>query len=221
MSAYLLTTDYTAWGLTASATTDTLVMKASDLIDAYCLRRDYTGATVGLGVNTFVERIQLPEDRNIGRLSYLPFIGWDTTDPNNATGIKGRYGYGRRGDAAINMYEETSLLQLSSIFGGPPAFTAIASAQVDVFAVTGECWFPAGMYMAHYTEVESRYKAGFAVIPDAIKLACVQIVQSLQNRVEGVKSLKAGDRTMQFFGNYAMADDVKATLSSYRARTLA
>lgn len=219
-SAYINPAEYIKWGLTASPATDLLVLKASTLIDQHLNRVDVNGATVGLGVNTFVERLFLPEDRNLVRLAHLPFVSWDTSDTNNPSGIRGRYGYGRRGSSINSMYTELSMLTAAAAFGGPPAWTSITSSQVDVFPLTGEVWIPAGIYAAHYEEVEVRYQAGYGTIPDDIRLAVTMLIANFQNKIPGVQTLKAGDRQLQFFSNEMIDDATKAILAKYRAVSL-
>jgi hypothetical protein len=215
-SLYLLDTEYADWGLpAATAPVTSLVRRASALIDAYCHRKD------GLGVVSYRERLQLPEGRNQSRLTFTPFVAWDTTQPGLPTGIRGRYGTGRRGDGAYDAYEIQTLATIASVFGGPPDWTAIDTALTDIFPNTGEVWVPAGIYQTHYTELDVAYTAGYVTIPDAVKAACSILALSIGNTLgPGIKMIKAGDRTIQGMGNTYMTDDVAAMLEPYRVRTL-
>jgi hypothetical protein len=210
---YLASTDYAAYGLAAGTSTDVLVMKASALIDNYCHR-------LSIGVTLYDERIDMPEDRSLTRLSFTPFVAWDTTDSTNPTGLQGRYSYGRRGSGSSVMYEAASLLQLSSAFGGPPAWNVVSTALADVQANTGALWVPIGIYQEAYSEIHARYTAGYAVIPDAVKLATALLVGILANRVPNTKTVKAGDRTLQFFGSSVIDGDLAMMLDPYRAKAL-
>jgi hypothetical protein len=215
MSAYLTSAEYAAWGLTASSATDLLVKQASNIIDKHC-HRD------GLGVTAYSERISMPEDRNITRLSYGPFVAWDTTtNPANPTGLRGRYGYGRRGGVNSATYEAATLLQLSSAFGGPPAWNNINTSLADLFPGTGELWVPIGIYQAAYSEIEVNYTAGYAVIPDAIKQAVAMIIPALTSAGQspGARMIKAGDRTITNWSNGVLNDDTTSLLEPYRVRS--
>lgn len=220
MSAYLLTSEYATWGLPASTGpgvgTDLVVMTASNLIDRYCHR-------ASIGVAAYSERISMPEDRNVTRLTYGPWTAWDTTtNPLNPTGLRGRYGYGRRGAVNSATYEAATLLQLSSAFGGPPAWNSINTSLADLFPGTGELWVPIGIYQAAYSEIEVNYMAGYAVIPDAIKQAVVMLIPALQTqaRSPGVKSIQAGDRRQEYFANTVVNNEVASLLEPYRVRSL-
>jgi hypothetical protein len=215
---YLAASEYATWGLPASTpAVDALVLNASALINGYTHRPQ------GLGLVNYAERLILPEGRNQSRLTYTPWVAWDTTsNPANPTGLRGRYGTGRRGDGGYDAYQITTLATIAAVFGGPPAWNNIDTTLTDIFSSTGEIWVPAGIYQTHFTELEANYQAGYAVTPDAVKWATVAIAQALLNRpAPGVKVMKAGDRTMEFFGNYAMTDEVKIALEGYRVRKLA
>jgi hypothetical protein len=212
MPAYILPDDYAAWGLASGATTDVLVAKASLLVDTHCHRT--------IGEKVYTERLTLPEDRNLARLTYTPFLEWDTDDTNNPTGVRGRYAFGRRSGAMAQPMQDPSLLLLTAPFGGPPAWFNVDTGNVDVFPATGEVWFPAGIYMAYYNEVEVRYRAGYADIPDDIKLAVTMLIQAFQTRQPGAKAVKAGDRALQFFDAKLVDAQVAAVLEPYRARAL-
>ena len=61
--AYLSTNEYTWFGL-EDTTPDSLVIAASDLIDAHCKRK-------GFGIAQYMERFRVGRSRTV-RLSYLP-----------------------------------------------------------------------------------------------------------------------------------------------------
>lgn len=96
--------------------------------------------------------------------------------------ITGRYGYGRRGTQ--NLYPDANyganILQIASMFGGPPQFTPITITNTDFDPVTGEFWVPAGIYLSAYSEVFMLYNSGFPPdnLPNGVKNACAMVVHN-------------------------------------------
>ena len=86
---YLATTDYLNYGL--DATTDPAwITAASAIIDAHCRR-------VTLGVNQYEERLKVPPELNLVRVSYLPMVTVAPATTPIVT-LQGRYGIPRRGN---------------------------------------------------------------------------------------------------------------------------
>jgi hypothetical protein len=97
-------------------------------------------------------------------------------------GASGRYGYPRRGAAAIypDLNYGMNLLQVASYFGGPPGWTPIDCSSIDFDPATGELWVPAGLYLSQYTEIVVIYNSGFdpTNMPPAIKDATAAVVRN-------------------------------------------
>lgn len=158
----------------------------------------------------------MPDGRPITTLAFTPIA--------RLISGQGRYGYGRRGDAAKYQVDEFNLLASLSHFGGPPAweFFPVVGNNTGVDPGSGQVWVPAGVMLAYYSEVMIQYVAGYAAgnLPSAIKAACANIIaaQAGTPQLGSVKSYKAGDTEIQFFLDTALSADTKALLSEYRAK---
>lgn len=176
-----------------------------------------SGCTMHTGL-VITERKYVPKQRSEVTLSYPPIA--------RVVCGTGRYGYGRRGDAAAYNTDNFNLLAAMSKFGGPPAWEiwpANTSAGVEPY--TGQLWVPAGILLAYYSEVRVRYVAGFqyANLPAEVKMACAQIITAMtQNpQLGNVKNMKAGDTAIEQFTSSMFSDDVKDLLEPYRSRAFA
>lgn len=125
-------------------------------------------------------------------------------------GCSGRYGYPRRGEAAIypDLNYGMNMLMVAAYFGGPPNFTAIDVTSIDFETQTGELWLPAGLYLSQYTEIIAVYNSGYdpTDMPGAIKDSCAALVRNLLARgggTTGVKSM-SGQGTV----NVTFTDDL-------------
>ena len=172
------------------------------------------GCTIetGLIIN---EKRSVPNGRSQVSLAQTPIA--------RVVGGTGRYGYGRRGDAAAYNMSNFNLLAGVSQFGGPPAWEIWpANTAAGINAATGELWVPAGIMLAYYSEVKVRYVAGYtyATLPSEIKLACAQLIANLANNpiLGSVKSMKAGDTAVTQFAATAISDDIKALLNPFKPR---
>lgn len=176
-----------------------------------------SGCTLHTGL-VITERKYVPKNRSEVTLSYPPIM--------RIIGGTGRYGYGRRGDAAAYSTDNFNLLAAMSKFGGPPAWEIWpANTAAGVEPYTGQLWVPAGILLAYYSEVRVRYVAGFqyANLPAEVKMACAQIITAMtQNpQLGNVKNMKAGDTAIEQFTSSMFSDDVKGMLEPYRARAFA
>lgn len=200
---YLAPTEYVNYGLDP-ATPAALVSAASSLIDAHCRR-----AT--LGVNQYQERIRIAPDRNTIRLTYLPLT---VVAPAAApfVSVRGRYCIPRRGEWPFDDLR----LDVALMFGLPGVWTDIDPTQIDFDANTGELTLPLNVVGLWFSEVETNYTAGFAVIPDPVKFACAQIVRNAQ--ATPALNVKAGhlDRMhLQYFADTLVDQSVASLLSAY------
>lgn len=135
---------------------------------------------------------------------------------------RGRYGYGRRGNADNSTVNEYNLLAAVTEFGGPPIWESWKVSMANFNRSTGEAWIPAGILIAYYTETEIHYVSGFTYtnLPSAIKLACANIITSISNApVSGsFKSISAGGTSMTRFDSSQIDSDTKGLLMPYCAR---
>lgn len=157
----------------------------------------------------------LPDMRPITTLSRAPVV--------RITSGSGRYGYGRRGDSGGSSINDFNLLAALSHFGGPPVWEVFDPLNTDVDARTGQCWIPAGIMLAYYTEVKIRYVAGFKTAPEPVKQACATLVTAIASDpgVGPVKSYKAGDTAIQLWADTLISGDVRRALLPYQAKPFA
>ena len=134
----------------------------------------------------------------------------------------GRYGYARRGQQQVypDLNYAANVLQIASFFGGPPQFTNIDVASIDVDLKTGECWVPAGLYLSQYTEVLISYTSGFSpwALPRAIKHATASLIRNLLSRgggATGLKGFQAG-RIHAEFTDDLIDVNIQNMLQAYR-----
>lgn len=197
-----------------------LVDAASSLIDEYCGRTDGDG-NGSLVYTTYVERLLLPEGRNIMRTMFRPLVGISVSThtelaasganyftgftPNDVVqrngtlssfiSASGRYGYARRGQQQVypDLNYGANILQIASFFGGPPQFTNIDVSDIDFDPRTAEIWIPAGLYLSAYTEILISYNSGFDPrnMPKAIKHSCAALVKNFITRAGGTTGLRS------------------------------
>ncbi len=205
---YLTTSEYETYGLEA-ATPQAVVAAASSVIDGHCRR-------ASLGVTQYEERIRLNPDRNTVRLTYLPLA---PTAPATSplVSAQGRYCIPRNGDWPVDDIR----LDIAMTFGLPGVWTAIDATAIDYFAETGELTLPLNIVGLWFSEVDIVYTAGLAVIPDAVKFACAQIVKNAQ-ATPGL-NVKSGwiDRTrLYYFADTLLDQTVQAMLAPYVAQKM-
>jgi len=203
---YLDVSEYELYGLEAT-TAASLVAGASSLIDAHCRRKT-------LGVAQYEERLRIAPDRNTVRVTYLPLA---TVAPATTPviSVRGRYCIPRRGDWPFDDIR----LDVALMFGLPGVWTDISAPDIDFFAPTGELTLPLNIVGLWFSEVDLVYNAGLAVIPDAVKYACVQIVRNAQSTP--ALNVKAGhlDRmVMQYFSDTLIDQTVSSMLAPYVAQ---
>lgn len=205
--AYLLPAEYLQYGLTAE-TPDDLVTMASALMEAHCRRPS-------LMVTQYVERLRLTAGAQSVRLSYRPLTATaGATSP--VVSVRVRYGRPRRGELP-DPYRE----QIAWAFSVPGSWNDLDVASVDVNAATAELTFPLNFLGLNYNEVEVTYTSGFGMVPDAVKVACVQIVKNAQaTPAMNVKSSRMDTMQMQYFSGSLIDAQVQALLRPYVAERL-
>ena len=90
---------------------------------------------------------------------------------------------------------------------------------VDVNEATAELTFPVNFLGLDYNEVEVTYTAGLVTVPDAVKVACAQIVKNAQATPGmNVKSSKMDTVQMEYFSGSLIDPQVQMLLRPYMQR---
>jgi hypothetical protein len=204
---YLLPTEYVQYGLTAETSDDWITM-ASALMEAHCRRPS-------LLVTQYVERMRLTSGSQSVRLSYRP-LAVAAGAASALVGVRVRYGRPRRGELVDEFRQ-----QVVWAFGLPGSWTSLDVTTVDVNETIGELTFPVNFLGLDYNEVEVTYTSGLSVVPDAVKVACVQIVKNAQATPSvNVKQTKMDTMWMQYFGSSLIDPQVQMLLKPYVAERL-
>jgi len=204
---YLLPTEYVQYGLTAE-TTDDWVTMASALMESYCRRPS-------LLVTQYVERMRLTAGAQTVRLSYRPLAA-AVGAASALVGVRVRFATPRRGELPDPFHEE-----IAWAFSIPGSWSALDVTAVDVNETTAELTFPRSFLGLDYNEVEVTYTSGLVTVPDAVKVACVQIVKNAQaTPAMNVKSSKMDTMQMQYFSGSLIDPQVQMLLKPYIAERL-
>ena len=92
-------------------------------------------------------------------------------------------------------------------------------ADLDVFASTGEVTLPLNVLTWTFTEVEIVYTAGFDPIPDAVQVACVQIIKNAQaTPAVNVKKGVVDKMQLWYFADTLVDDTVRELLAPFVAQ---
>jgi hypothetical protein len=201
--AYLLPAEYAAYGLTAE-TADAWVTTASAMIDGYCRRPTLWSAS-------YTERMRVPLRAQTVRLSYGPLVSVDA--------VKAQY---VRPDRERELWGELELASaFSAAFALPGQWVTVDPATLDVSLPTGEFRFHWNLMGMRYGQAEVTYTAGFTVAPEAVKVACAQIVRNAQATPGlNVKSSKMDTLETQYFSDSLIDSQVQALLRPYVAERL-
>jgi hypothetical protein len=202
---YISDSEYERYGLEGD-TPAVLVAAASTLIDSYCHRTT-------LAIAQFTERIRLVPGRNNCRLCNLPLaIAEGAQSP--LISARGRYAAPRRGDDPAMWQTEIAL-----VYALPGSWVDLAPGAFDYFAETGELsWLPSPLGF-FFDEMEITYTAGFAVIPDAVKFACAQIVRNAQaNPALNVRAGTLSTMHVEYFADTLLDATVQVLLAPFVAQ---
>ncbi|WP_353064633.1 hypothetical protein RBB77_02555 [Tunturibacter psychrotolerans] len=204
---YLLPTEYVQYGLTAE-TTDDWVTMASALMESYCRRPS-------LLVTQYVERMRLTDGAQTVRLSYRPLAA-AVGAASALVGVRVRFARPRRGELPDLFHEE-----IARAFSVPGSWSVLDVTTVDVNQTTAELTFPRNFLGIDYNEVAVTYTSGLVTVPDAVKVACVQIVKNAQaTPAMNVKSSKMDTMQMQYFSGSLIDPQVQLLLKPYVAERL-
>jgi hypothetical protein len=204
---YLLPAEYEQFGLPAD-TTDDWITTASALMESYCRRPS-------LLATQYVERVRLTPNSQTAIPSYNPLA---IVAPNTSAlvGVRVRYGQPRRGE-----FQEPFLAQVALAFSIPGSWSDLDPTTVDINPGTGELTFPMNYLGLGYNEVEVTYTAGLITIPDAVKVACAQIVRNAQaTPAMNVRSNKIDTMQMQYFSSSIIDPQVQSLLRPYLAQRI-
>jgi hypothetical protein len=200
--AYLLPAEYAAFGL-STETADAWVAAASAMMEAHCRRPS-------LATASYTERMRVPLHAQTLRLSYGPLVSVDTV----------RARYARRDefrDGFVNSLEEC----VATAFALPGAWVTVDTSTLDVCLPTAEVRFAWNAMGFRYCEAEVTYTAGLATIPDAVKVACAQIVKNAQATPGlNVKSSRMDTLQTEYFSDSLIDSQVQALLRPYVAERL-
>ncbi len=200
---YLLPADYVAFGLTAD-TADAWVTTASAMIEAYCRRPSLMSAS-------YTERMRIPLRAQSVRLSYGPLISVDAV---RAQYSRPGYGDDFYGDFAYQT-------GFAVAFALPGQWVDVDPTTLYVSLPTGEFRFPWNVMGMRYTEAEVTYTGGLTTVPNAVQVACAQIVRNAQATPGlNVKSSKMDTLQTQYFSDSLIDSQVQALLRPYVAERL-
>lgn len=199
---YLLPAEYAAFGLSAE-TSDAWIAAASAMIDAYCRRPT-------LATASYTERMRVPERAQTVRLSYAPLISVDS--------VKAQY---IRHPESTNAFVDPFLAGFSSAFAVPGQWVPVDTSTLDVSLPTGEFRFACNIMGLRFGEAIVTYTAGLSTIPDAVKVACAQVVKNCQSTPGfNVRSGKLDTLATQYFSDSVIDSQVAALLRPYVAERL-
>jgi hypothetical protein len=199
---YLTTAEFTSYGL-ADSTDPALARVASNLVDSFCQR-------ASLCVTQYSERNRLPEGRPITRASFTPLVVAEGAATPFVT-LRARHARLRGPNAA-------TLAEWIAPFGGPPAWVDLDPAQADYNAATGEIWLPVGIFGVLYSEVEMTYTAGYVEVPEAVKLACAQIIRNMESHpASNVRTAQLDRLQLEYFAASLLDEDTRRLLAPFVA----
>ena len=199
---YLLPSEYVAYGLTA-ATQDSWITAASAMIEAYCKRPTLMSAS-------YTECLRVSRHTQRVRLSYGPLISIDQ--------VKARYARPSR----MFLDQQPFAMEFSEVFGLPGTWATVDPTTLEISVLLGEFRFPCNVMGLRYAEAEVTYTAGLTTVPDAVKVACAQIVKNAQATPGlNVKSSRLDTLQSQYFSDSLLDTQVKAMLRPYVAERMA
>jgi len=204
---YLQASEYTAYGL-AAETSDEWITMASALMDAYCQRTTLNPAQ-------YVERLRMTAGSHTVMLSNLPLV---VVAPATLplVSLRARFATPRRGELPETVGEE-----IAQAFSLPGSWNTVDVTTVDYFGDTGEVTLTQHLLGLPYNEVEVTYTAGLAMLPDAVKVACAQIVKNAQaTPAFNVQKTKIDTMQMQYFSDSLLDDQVRSLLRPYVSRRM-
>jgi hypothetical protein len=174
------------------------------MMEAYCRRPT-------LNTASYTERMRVPLEAQTVRLSYGPLVSVDT--------VQARYVRPNRHE---ELYGELALQSLfAAAFAVPGQWVTVEPSTLELSLPTGEFRFAWNVMGLRYGEAEVTYTAGLATIPDAVKVACAQVVKNAQATPGfNVKASKLDTLQTQYFSGSVIDSQVAALLRPYVAERL-
>ncbi|QMV18839.1 hypothetical protein GOB94_09205 [Granulicella sp. 5B5] len=207
---YLQPADYAAFGLSAD-TADAWVTAASAMMEAYCRRPSLLAAS-------YTERMRVPLRAQTVRLSYTPLISVDAVQAQYA---RPRFGDEFDGDMYGGYGPGLLAGPYLAAFAAPNQWVPVDTSTLDISLPTGEFRFAWNMMGLRYAYAEVTYTAGLNTVPDAVKVACAQIVKNAQATPGlNVKSSRMDTLQTQYFSDSLLDSQVQAILRPYVAERL-
>jgi hypothetical protein len=196
--AYLEPSEYVAFGLSAD-TPDAWVTAASAMIEAHCKRSSLLSAT-------YTERLRVSRPWGTAQLTYGPVTA--------ITALQAR--------CALRTEARDELLAMwAASFAAPGTWVTVDPASVTLDLASGELRMPWNLLGLQYSEIEVTYTAGLTTAPDAVKVACAQIVKNAQATPGlNVKSSKLDTLVTEYFSDSLLDSQVKALLRPFVAERL-
>ena len=203
---YLQPSEYEAFGLEAT-TPAAWVTAAATVMEAHCRRPT-------LAVAQYSERVRVTSGRNTARLTYLPLAALaPATSPIVAA--RARYAVPRRGEwGYADMSSDVALA-----FGLPGTWSDLTTGDVEYCSETGELTLPVNALGLGFSELEIVYTAGLDPLPDAVRVACSQIVKNAQ--ATPALNVRAGtlDRMhLEYFSDSLLDQSVRGLLAPFVAQ---
>lgn len=205
--AYLSACEYTRFGL-EDTTPESLVLAASELIDAHCRRK-------GFGIVQYMERFRVPRSRTV-RLSYLPLA---TAEGASSPIVLARGRYMRRGAC----WAESELaVEIAEVFATPNIWISVPVSSLDLDNESGEVIVCDGLLSPALGDLELTYTAGYTEIPGKVKEACAKLVKNaLATPALNVSKQKIDTMYLQYFADSLVDADVQRLLAPFVAQRLA
>jgi hypothetical protein len=196
--AYLEPSEYAAFGLSAE-TPDAWVTAASAMIEAHCKR----GSLLSM---SYTERLRVSRQSGTAQLTYGPVTA--------ITALQGRCGrHNEAHDGLLSMW--------ASNFASAGSWVTLDSSSVSLDTASGEVRMPWNLLGFRYSEIEVTYTAGWATVPDAVKVACAQVVKNAQATPGlNVKSSRLDTLLTEYFSDSLMDSQVKLLLRPFVSERL-
>jgi hypothetical protein len=203
---YLQGSEYEQFGLDTDTTED-LVRAASAMIDGFCRRP-------GLEARQYTERLRFAEGGMSVWLSYLPVA---VVPPAASALVKARVRLNLRKQSR---FAGSWLRDEALAFALPGTWSEVDVSMIEV-SETGELSIAPHLFGLVYDEAEITYTAGWSVLPDAVKVACAQIVRNAQTTPGlNVKGTKVDAMQMEYFSGALLDGETKRLLKPFVATRL-
>lgn len=191
---YLEPAEYARFGLSEDVGEETVVA-ASAMIDAHCRRPS-------LGVEQYTERVRTAPGSCTVRLSATPLL--------SIVSARVRLGHANR--MCVDAFADAV-----AAFGLSGSWMDVVASDVS-FLPSGEVSIANHVLGAAYDEAEIVYTAGWNDVPDAVKVACAQMVRNAQAMPAlNVKRTTLDAMQMEYFSGSLLDAETKSLLKPFVA----